>query len=89
MRALSTTTTSETPVERLTRAYGDAGLPSVEDDEDEMIDAFADVRYDDAFGPALSVVDAFRRVYEDYRRSRHEREPAGAPRRRARGDVRV
>ena len=63
-------------VERLTRAYGDAGLPSVEDDEDEaMIDVFADVRYDDAFGPALSVVDAFRRVYEDYVVVRDEREP--------------
>ena len=56
-----------------------------------MIDAFADVRYDDAFGPALSVVDAFRRVYEDYVVVRDEREPekGGGARRRARGDVRV
>ena len=45
-----------------------------------MIDAFADVRYDDAFGPALSVVDAFRRVRGLRRRSRRTGTRKGAAR---------
>jgi len=62
--------------ERLARAYSDVGLPSVEDAAAAaMMDVFADERFQDAFGPALSVVDAFRRVYEDYVVVRNEREP--------------